>query len=393
MRILQLHNLHQASGGALHVLQQEADLLTAAGHSVEQLLEPAASESGKGAMAMGAAAVWNRQATRDLADAITRFDPDVIHVHTPFPTMSPAVFRTAHKHGKATVTTIHAYRYSCVGGLCQRNGKPCEDCVGSTLKLSGVRHRCYHDSLPASAALTVSLVGHRVAGTFSRHVDRYIALTPFARELLVRDGYPAAKVVVKPNAVPDPGPALPQDGRGRYAVYAGRLVEEKGIRTLLDAWQSVPRDIELLIAGDGPLQDLVESAAASNPAIQALGWCEADKMRELMAHASLTVVPSEWYEAGPMVILQSLAAGTPVLTSDLPNLCQSLVEHEAGASFRTGDAASLADVATSLLTDDDARSKMGLRARELYDLQHTPARALEALESIYTEAISLGGAR
>lgn len=390
MRILQLHNLHQASGGALHVLEQEAELLTSAGHSVEQLLEPAASESGMGPVAMGAAAVWNRRATKDLSDAIGRFDPDVVHVHTPFPTQSPAVFRTAHKLGRPTVTTIHAYRYSCVGGLCQRDGKPCEDCVGTKLKLPGIRHRCYHDSLAGSTALTLSLVGHRAAGTFGRHVDRYLTLTGFARELLIRDGFPAEKIVVKPNAVPDPGRVLPQDERAPYAVFAGRLVEEKGVRTLLDAWRTVPEGLQLYVAGDGPLRPLVDDAATANPAIHALGWCESDRITELMATASATVVPSEWYEAGPMVILQSLAAGTPVLTSDLPNLCQSLLEHEAGQAFRTGHSASLAAAATSLLTDDDVRSKLGRRARELYELQHTPARALESLESIYSELIERG---
>jgi glycosyltransferase involved in cell wall biosynthesis len=388
VRVLQLHNLHQASGGALHVLEQEAELLRGAGHEVDQLLEPAAEDSGRGPVSMGVASVWNRSAARALEEKIAQFDPDVVHVHTPFPLQSPVVFRVAHRMGRPTVTTVHGYRYSCVGGLCLRDGKPCEDCVGSTLKLSGIRHRCYHDSLGASAALTVSLVGHRAIGTLTKHVDRYIALTGFGRDLLIRDGIPAAKVVVKPNAVPDPGEPVPQDQRGGYALFVGRLVEEKGIRTLLDAWRELPPGLDLYIAGDGPLRDVVDRAAAENPAVHVLGWCDADQVAKLQARASLTLVPSEWYEAGPLVILQALAAGTPVLTSDLPNLSESLLEHDAGRSFRRADPANLAQVAGEMLTDEPARSATGVRARALYDLKHTPARALEALEEIYTAVMS-----
>jgi glycosyltransferase involved in cell wall biosynthesis len=225
-------------------------------------------------------------------------------------------------------------------------------------------------------------------GTFANHVDRYIALTPFARDLLIRDGFPADKIVVKPNTVPDPGTPVAQDKRDGYALFAGRLVEEKGIATMLDAWRSVGPGLDLYIVGDGPLRHLVDDAAASNPSIHVLGWCDATRVAKLQARASMTLVPSEWYEAGPLVVLQSLASGTPVLTSDLPNLCQSLLEHGAGRVFRTGDPASLAEAATAMQANDAKRAEMGLRARALYDLQHTPAIALRALESIYESVVT-----
>lgn len=383
-----MHNLQSASGGALHVLEQETELLTAAGHTVDQLFVPAAEDSGMGAVAMGLAAVWNRKACAELGARIDAFRPDVVHVHTPFPIMSPAVFRVAHQRGCATVTTVHAYRYSCVGGMCFRAGKPCEDCVGSTLKLAGVRHRCYHDSVAGSAALTVSLVGHRMLGTFDKHVDRIVALTPFGRDLLIRDGYPADKIVVKPNTVPDPGPPRDQHARDGFVLHVGRLIEEKGIRTLLRAWESVDAGRELYIAGDGPLRHVVEEAAATNPSIHALGWCDGDTLADLQSRAAIAVTPSKWYEGGPpLVVLQSMAAGTALVTSDLANICQTLVEHDAVRTFRTGDAQDLAVVLNQLLADPDELARLGQAARALYDLDHTPAGALTALESIYAAAL------
>jgi glycosyltransferase involved in cell wall biosynthesis len=313
MRVLQVHNRHRARGGADEVLEQEAALLEQAGDVVDQFLLEPAGEGPGGALSQAAAAVWNRSACAQLGEHIDRFDPHVVHVHTPFPMLSPAVFRTCTRRDRPVVTTVHSYRYSCIAGTCLRDQRPCEDCVGKTLKLSGLRHRCYHASAAASAALTLSLGVHHATGTFSRHVAKFIALTGFAADLLVRDGIPAERVVVKPNSVPDPGTPVASSGPLKGAVYAGRLVEEKGIRTLLQAWRMIGDRMPLRIAGDGPLRELVLETADEIPAITYLGWLSQEVVCDLLADSELLVFPSQWYEAQPLVVLRALAAGRPVL--------------------------------------------------------------------------------
>jgi glycosyltransferase involved in cell wall biosynthesis len=386
VRILQLHNRHASRGGADDVMDEERDILGRAGHEVDQFVVRATADMPGKPVEQALSAVWNRAATAELGQRIDRFRPDVVHVHTPFPLMSPAVFRTAHRRGCATVTTCHSYRYSCIKGTLLRDGAICEDCVGSRLKSPGVRHRCYHDSLAASLALTTSLVLHSRLGTFTAHVDRFIALTGFARDLLIRDGIPANNVVVKPNMVPDPGPGLSATPRRGYVAFIGRLVEEKGVRTLLKAWRSVKPGTRLLIAGDGPLRPLVEAAAAENRGVEYLGWLTNDEVSDLLAQASLLVFCSEWYEGAPLTLLRSLAAGTPVLCSDLENISAGVVPHGAGWSFRTGDPGSLAAAVEAALSDRPLLVEAGKRARETYLAYHTPQATLEALERIYAEA-------
>ncbi len=237
MRVLLMHNHHASLGGAMEVLADEMALLQDAGHEVRQLTLAAAEDLGLSAARAGLKAVWNLETAREMASVLKEFRPDVVHVHTPFPLLSPAVFRVAARHGVPAVTTLHSYRYSCIAGTCHRAGSVCEDCVGSTLKLAGLRHRCYHGSLGASGALTASLLLHRSIGTFSHSVTRFIALTPFSQRLLVRDGIPAAHVTVKANSVADPGGAVPARTADPYVAFAGRLIDVKGIRTLLDAWR------------------------------------------------------------------------------------------------------------------------------------------------------------
>lgn len=389
MRILQLHNHHAGPGGAMEVLAHEAQLLTAAGHAVRQYTLAATEQLGLGPVRAGLKAVWNVEACRDVEDTIRAFRPDVVHVHTPFPLMSPAVFRTASKLGVPTVATLHSYRYSCIAATCYRDGHICEDCVGQRLKLPGVRHRCYHDSVGASAALTLGLVVHRELGTLHRAVDRFLALTDFSRELLIRDGIPADKVVVKHNSVPDPGVDAGDRPDERFVLFAGRLLDFKGVHTMLEAWQrSAHGDLRLRIAGDGPLRRQVEDLARADRSVSYHGWVDEEEVFDLMRGAEAVIVPSEWYEGGgPLTTLRSLAVGTPVVISDLENIGDYVLADDSGVTFPTGDPDALASVLTGLAADPGAWHRHRTAARASYEKRYSPQVDLPRLEAVYTGVV------
>ena len=85
----------------------------------------------------------------------------------------------------------------------------------------------------------------------------FIALSEFSRKKFVANNLPASKIRVKPNFVfPDPGPGT---GSGGYAIFAGRLSPEKGIDTMLAAWQLLKPTVPLKIVGDGPLAEQVRA--------------------------------------------------------------------------------------------------------------------------------------
>ena len=376
----------------MEVLAHEGDLLTAAGHQVEQFTLPASEELNLSALRAGAKAVWNFEASRETTRRIGRFKPDVVHVHTPFPLMSPAVFRAARSAGIPAVTTLHSYRWSCVAGTCLRDGRICEDCVGSRFKLAGVRHACYHDSRAGSAALTLGLGLHRAIGTTHGAVTRYLVLTDFMRRLMVRDGYPAARIQVKPNSVPDPGTAGRRTGGPREIFFAGRLIEIKGVRTLLEAWkQADTRDLRLVIAGDGELRLLVEQAAAADPAIDYVGWIDEADVTRRMRQAEVVLVPSQWYEGLPLVILRSLAVGTPLLVSDLENFSQDIIGDGTGWAFPTGDANGLAAHLSSLAANRERAASLRLAARASYEARYSPTVDLARLEQVYAEVTGAAG--
>ncbi|MFD2091530.1 glycosyltransferase family 4 protein [Blastococcus deserti] len=392
MRILQLHNHHAGpGGGAMEVLAHEAELLQAAGHDVDQFTLAPTEQLGLSGVRAGAKAVWNVEAARGVRARIAAFRPDVVHVHTPFPLMSPAVFRAAAAEGVPAVTTLHSHRYSCVAGTCWRDGHVCEDCVGRRLKLPGVRHRCYHDSAAASGALTLGLVTHRALGTFHRQVSCYLALADFSRRLLIRDGFPADRVLVKPNSVPDPGFRAEPRTDERRLVFAARLVDVKGVATLLEAWRQVPAGMKLVIAGDGPLRPLVEQHASTDPSIEYVGWVGEAKVLELMAGAEAVLVPSEWYEGGlPLVALRSLSVGTPVVVTDLENICADVLADDVGWAFPVKDSAALAGTLAGLVADPRTTRERRRRARDSYERRFSPWVNLARLEDVYRSVTATG---
>jgi glycosyltransferase involved in cell wall biosynthesis len=385
VRVLQLHNRQTGVGGADAVIEREADLLRADGHEVDQLFVSNEQLSELSPIRAGLKAVWNAEACRALDRALAEFTPQIVHVHTPFPLMSPAVFRIAHRRGAPTVTTVHAFRYSCVAGTCHRDGLVCEACIGSTTRLPAVRHRCYKQSAMASAALASGLVLHRTLRTFSRRVARYVTLTDFMREMLVRDGFPPDRVVVKPNFVADPGPTDPSAPRTRF-VYVGRLTPYKGVGTLLAAWALMPDPPPLTIIGDGEMRSQVEAAAGASGAITFRGWIDPGEVLEALRDARYLVLPSEWYEAGfPLVGIEAFACGTPVIASDVGNFSEAVDPGVDGWRFRSADPASLAAVVEAAAGEtDDSQRRVGARHR--YERSYTPERNLEMLLRIYREA-------
>jgi glycosyltransferase involved in cell wall biosynthesis len=257
--------------------------------------------------------LWNASAQRALAGVLRAERPDVLHLHNPYPLLSPAVIRTAHRHGVPVVHTAHNYRQVCAAGIYFRDGGICHDCRGRRLGVPAVVHRCYRGSAAQSAVMAVALAAHRPTW---RSVDRFVAPTSAIADHLRGYGVAAERIVVKPNALPDPGPPPPL---GEGALFLGRLSPEKGVDLLLDAWSRHPDGAlgRLRIAGDGPQRDLAARAAVARADVDYLGPLDAAAARAAIAGAALLVVPSTCDDVLPTVVIEALAAGRPVLGTAL----------------------------------------------------------------------------
>ncbi|HEX8629559.1 MAG TPA: glycosyltransferase, partial [Catenuloplanes sp.] len=318
MKVVVAHNRYRQAqpSGENTIVDAEIDQLTAAGVEVLPFLRssdeiPALPKLSKALLPMSP--IYAPGAQRDLAELIRRHRPDVLHLHNPYPLISPWVVRTAHRLDVPVVQTVHNYRQVCSSGLYFRDGGICHDCRGRAFGLPAVVHRCYRDSRAQSALMATTLAVHRPTW---RSVDRYLALTSAIAAHLRDYGIPADRITVKPNAVADPGDPPPT---GDGFLFAARLSAEKGLGLLLEAWQRHPDGAlgPLRIAGDGDLRAQAERAAAQRADVTYLGPLDRAAMRAAMAASAVVVVASTWHDVLPTVGLEALAAGRPVLGTDL----------------------------------------------------------------------------
>lgn len=390
MRVLLAHDYYRSSApsGEDAVFRNERNMLEQRGHEVtvfERFNDDIDDTSLNKRIRLAQSGAWSRDSYTELSALIRRTRPEIAHFHNTFPLISPSGYAACRDSGVPVVQTLHNYRLICPGALLQRDGHPCEDCVGTTL-LPALVHRCYRGSLPATAALVWMLARNRWTGTYRTLVNRYIALTGFAADRLIAGGLPRERLAVKPNFLPDP-PA-PGSGAGGYAVYTGRLSAEKGVRTLLEAWKALGH-IKLKILGDGPLRQELESTARNTGLnVEFLGFLPRDRILEEIGQAVLQVVPSEWYEGFPMVILEAYACGTPVVAARIGSLDEIVIDGITGKKFSPRDPDDLAKCVSEFhalaLDNSELRGKVRARFDKMYGVEQNH----DMLIDIYRQAMA-----
>jgi glycosyltransferase involved in cell wall biosynthesis len=239
----------------------------------------------------------------------------------------------------------------------------------------------------ATGAIVWQITRNRMTGTYDNLVDRYICLTEFAKSRYVAAGFPEHNIIVKPNFLPENRFSLSPSSQP-YAVFVGRLTDEKGIRTLLSAWQHVA-DLPLKIIGDGALmQELQAFATERKLPVEFLGFRSNLEVLDIVGNATLQVIPSECYEGFPMVILEAYGLGVPVVASRIGSLQEIVEDGVTGVKFKPADALDLAEKVNSLKGDVGLLSKMKQNAKALYQQKYTAEQNFKQLMAIYQQVIA-----
>lgn len=361
----------------------EAELLRSAGHSVIEHRE----QNPSGPLAAGGDIIrgpWNLAAARRIRDLVRVHEPDVTHVHNTWYHLSPSIFRSAREAGSPTMLTLHNYRLACANAMLLRDGKPCELCVASQNAWYGVRYKCYLDSYSQSVASAATIAFNRRRGTWRKDVDLILALTEFARERFIESGIPEDRIAVKPNFVPDPGARSRAVEDSDLVLFVGRLTGEKAPDVLVEAWDRAGLDYRLEIIGDGPLE--ADLRRRGVPGVQLLGQQDQLLVREKMLAARALVLPSIWYEGLSMVLLEALAAGLPVLASDVGPIPEVVAPLGPEWLTRPNDPDDLAK-GLARLEDEEAVAQAGSVARAQYEAHYSEAQGLANLLAMYKRVV------
>jgi glycosyltransferase involved in cell wall biosynthesis len=387
MKVLLVHGAYQQFGGEDSVVRAEKELLER--HGDEVLLYSRHNDEIKQFSVAQKASffpqtVYSQKTTREIADAVRTFKPDVAFVHNVYPLISPSVYHELHSMGVPAVQVLHNFRPFCPNGFFYTQGKVCEDCKGGNY-LNAVRKRCYKDSYLLSGLYALTLGANRLAGMVKK-IAGFICLTEFFKIKMLEAGVPEDKLFVRPNFVyaPPLSPAL-SDG-GNYAIYMGRLSPEKGCWTLVHAFEQIPH-VPLKILGTGPLeqelQDYVSQKGIGN--VQFLGFKSGEEKWQLLRNSMCLVVPSEWYENFPVTVLEAYMAAKPVIASRMGGLPYIVEDGQSGLLFEAGKVNELIQKIQRLIDDRASAARMGACGRRLSETKYGPDQGYTNLMKIFSQ--------
>lgn len=381
--VVSVFNRYLFRGGEEEVFESEARMLQARGVRVTPIcVQTPPATNGFDKAKLGLQSIWSSDWHSRFTDLLSKERPDVVHVHNSFPVFSPAIYYASRKLGIPVVQTLHNYRLFCPGALFFRDGKVCEDCLKGGLR-HGIRHGCYRGSRTQTAVVAIMLGTHRALNTWSEKIDLYIALTEFARQKFICGGLPADRIIVKPNFLdPDPGVyGGPREG----AVFAGRLSEQKGLHTLLEAWRRLPAPLPLTIIGEGPLRDELHARKTewALDSVTLRGRLSREETIALIRRSRFLIIPSLSYENFPLTLVEALACGVPVIASRLGAMSEIIDDGRTGLHFCAGDPTDLGEKVLWACSHPLEMEEMSRAARAEFLAKYTADKNFDQLMEIY----------
>lgn len=216
-----------------------------------------------------------------------------------------------------------------------------------------------------------------------RDAGAFIAISQEILKELRDHGVPEDKIRFLVNAV-DPAEFVPVEAAQKatlrqklglpaetpIAVFVGRLVQIKGVQTLLKAWEHVPQPAHLVVIGTGELEGELQAQAAENLAGRVTFTGKKDNISEYLQAVDAWTLPS-FGEGLPVSLLEAMSSGLPVVTTPVGAIPQIIQDGENGLLVNSGDVEGLAQALTTALSDSPATKQLGQRARDLVIEQYS----------------------
>ena len=289
-------------------------------------------------------------AARKIKKLIIAEKPDIAHIHLLWGQISPSIFPILKQYNIPIVFTIHDYRIVCPAySFKNGHGEVCEACQGKYFYRC-FTHKCTKGSYFLSIFMAVEQYYRNHFFHPAKYIDGLLYVSNFAKKK--HEQYmPALKDL--PNIVLHNFSTRISEQHNplkeKYFLFLGRLSEEKGIITLMNAFKNRPND-KLKIVGAGPLEKELKLYKMNNNLIniEFLGYKSGQELLNLKRNAYFVIIPSEWYENNPMAIIESYAEGVPAIGSRIGGIPEIIKENETGYIFEPRNIEELtANIATA----------------------------------------------
>ncbi|MFH2059640.1 MAG: glycosyltransferase family 4 protein [Pseudomonadota bacterium] len=334
---------------------------------------------------IGCKIFYSIEARKKIGKLIDVYKPDLVHLHIFQHQLSPSILLEIKKRNIPIVYTAHDLKTICPNYKMLTHDRVCEECLGHKY-YKCIQNQCVKNSYIKSAISCTEAYLHLWLKYYDL-IDLIITPSKFYRKKLIKFRFPADKVLHVPNFINEKQ-FVPHYNNDGYFIYLGRLSEEKGILTLVDAMKSITRG-KLIIIGTGPVKEQIISRVASLGLknIELVGFQTGDALNNYISNAMFSVIPSEWYENGPISLLESFACGRPVIGSDMGGIPEHITHGKDGLIFEARNSKDLANKINILLNDPDLLESMAKAARKKAEELYTKNKHLKTMIRLYEQLI------
>lgn len=348
MRILIIHNNYTARGGEESVVDFQTKLFRDKGHEVvlytKQNTKPRTVFHKIGRFLNGFFSLKSYFEVRRLIK-VNKIDYAI--VHNLYHKITPSALIPLKKGGVPVFMVLHNYRVLCPIATLFRDGGICKECLTSKEH----EFRCVANNCTKNTAESVFMALRsmfvRKSGILTKNVTKFITLSDFQKDILVTQGFEAAKIAVIPNSIEIGSTTPPSVIKSDYFAFVGRMTPEKGIDVLFDLALRMP-ERKFKVAGDNTLPQHIK--APSN--IEFCGYLSGEVLSEFYDKAMLLIMTSKCYEGFPVVVLEAFKHKTAVIVPRLGALPTIVDDNINGLVYDTFDLAPLVEKINALSMAD-----------------------------------------
>lgn len=326
--------------------------------------------------------IYSFEVKKAIKKEIQEVKPDLVYIIHFVNKLSPSVISGAKEMKVPVVLRLSDYFLLCPRFDFIYNKKPCEDCLKCGYSIC-IKRRCVKGSLFASMVRVLSMKVHKLIKVYDK-VDAFITPSNFLKSKLVDNGFYADKIHCIPTFTLSKS-EVGDTKKGDYGLYFGRITEEKGVATVVDAYLKMPKR-KLVIMGDDTtdeakrLKQIVKERGCSN--IEFTGFKSGVELENIIKNARFTLIPSIWYDNLPNTALESFQYSKPVIASNIGSLPELVQDGVNGYLFTAGDAGALCEK-IKLLDDGNTVETMGKNSREVLEQKFAPNTHYETLMKLF----------
>lgn len=404
MRVLQVNKYNYSRGGADKYFLDISKRLEEAGHEVAvfSMHHPKNNESNysdyfvsrisfnenlgwKNTCKIFPRVMYSLEAKRKFKKLVNDFQPDVIHLHNIYHQISPSILSVAKKRNIPVVMHLHDYKLICPSHTLFTKNKHCERCKGYKYH-NCIKYRCLKNSFWASSLVALEMYfHHRILKIYKKKVDIFITPSRYMKEACVRFSFPDEqfRVVYNPYSSELFQDEPYVDNSNNSFLYFGRISQEKGLKTLIKAFENSNESLQ--IVGEGDIEkELKDLAQKLNVKVDFLGFKKGDELRSIIKKAKAIIIPSIWAENMPLSMLEAMSLRKVVIASTVGGLPEMVKHKFSGFLFEAGNVNDLKEKIKEL-------NKYNLEAiaNEAYNLVKdlSPENNLREVLSVYSEVI------